>query len=183
MEQQKICHLSHKHRNLLQTATLCALDSPMCMKIGAVAEQNGDILAKGCNNYRTTVSKQHFCSQHAEIFVLCDILRGTHQNRWGKNDKAPYNSKVKKRKKNRCQRRQRWSIYVVRLRHDGTFGNARPCKDCVMALKCAGVRRVYYTTDEQTLIRENVKDMCSSHLSIFQQKYNEVHKRSNIWYF
>lgn len=39
-------------------------------------------------------------------------------------------------------------IFVYRAMVDGTIANCRPCKACVNALKDAGVKHVYYTTDK-----------------------------------
>ncbi len=36
-------------------------------------------------------------------------------------------------------------IYVTRVRADGSFGNAKPCRACRKALKSKKVKRVYYT--------------------------------------
>lgn len=36
-------------------------------------------------------------------------------------------------------------VYVVRVRKDGTFGLARPCKHCQMAMRLRGVKRCYYS--------------------------------------
>jgi tRNA(Arg) A34 adenosine deaminase TadA len=157
-----------------------ALKSTMLMRVGAVGSYNGGAVAAGCNNVRTKTKKQFFCSEHAEIAVLCEMLGGTHQINCFKKKKIS-NHKIDRRKKNRSQKKMRTDIYIVRIRHDGSVGDAKPCKICLSALLCAGIRRVYYTTNEQTLKRENLKDMTSDHLSIFQQKY--LVKRCNNWYF
>ncbi len=39
-------------------------------------------------------------------------------------------------------------IYVYRELHDGLLGNCRPCRACMNALKVAGVRHLYYTTEK-----------------------------------
>lgn len=36
-------------------------------------------------------------------------------------------------------------VYVARVKADGSFGNAKPCKACRKALKSKRVKRVYYT--------------------------------------
>ena len=40
------------------------------------------------------------------------------------------------------------SIYVYRIRRDRQFSMARPCPTCMQALKDAGIRHIYYTTDQ-----------------------------------
>jgi deoxycytidylate deaminase len=81
--------------------------------------------------------------------------------------KTNNNRKSRRLKKNRYTN-NKTDLYVVRIRTDGLLGNAKPCAECMNAIRCAGIRRVYYTTDDQTLQRENVKDMVSTHLSHFQ---------------
>ena len=39
------------------------------------------------------------------------------------------------------------SVYVARLKRDGTFGLAKPCAYCMAALKSRGVELAYYTTE------------------------------------
>lgn len=37
------------------------------------------------------------------------------------------------------------SVYVVRIKSDGTLANARPCKKCQAAMRLRGVVRCYYS--------------------------------------
>jgi len=90
------------------------------------------------------------------------------------------NKKTRRLKKNRCEN-NKTDLYVVRIRTDGMYGNAKPCFECMNAIRGAGIRRVYYTTDEQTLKRENVKEMTSFHLSHFQMRRPNGLKK--YWYF
>lgn len=39
-------------------------------------------------------------------------------------------------------------IFVYREMTDGTLGNCRPCRACMNALKDAGIKHIYYTTEE-----------------------------------
>jgi hypothetical protein len=39
-------------------------------------------------------------------------------------------------------------VFVVRIQRDGTTVNARPCKDCEIAMRLRGVEVVYYTISE-----------------------------------
>jgi deoxycytidylate deaminase len=39
-------------------------------------------------------------------------------------------------------------IFVYREMADGTLGNCRPCRACMSALKDAGIKHVYYTTEQ-----------------------------------
>jgi tRNA(Arg) A34 adenosine deaminase TadA len=175
--------LPKRHNTMYHIALNEALQSKMLMRVGAVGSYNGDAVASGFNNDRTRAKKQFFCSEHAEIAVLCELLGGTHQINCIKNKKkkSQSNQKVDRRKKNRSQKKMRTDIYIVRVRQDGSVGNAKPCQVCLSALLCAGIRRVYYTTSEQTLKREMLKDMENQHLSAFQHKYS-IQGIEN-WYF
>lgn len=38
--------------------------------------------------------------------------------------------------------------YVARVRRDGTYGNARPCRSCRTIMRARGVVRAYYTLSD-----------------------------------
>lgn len=40
------------------------------------------------------------------------------------------------------------TVFVVRVRRDGTLANSRPCDDCKISMFMSGVRKVYYTNEE-----------------------------------
>lgn len=40
------------------------------------------------------------------------------------------------------------SIYVVRVKKDGTYGMTRPCNACMQYIKEKGIRNIYYSTDD-----------------------------------
>jgi len=48
-------------------------------------------------------------------------------------------------------------IFVVRVNRSGQFRLSRPCKKCWKHLLESGVKRVYYSTSEGTLVREWIK--------------------------
>ena len=41
-------------------------------------------------------------------------------------------------------------IYVCRINREGAFRNSKPCSMCHEALKHVGIKRVYYTTNNNT---------------------------------
>lgn len=53
------------------------------------------------------------------------------------------------------------SIFVVRIMADGSLGKSDPCRDCMEKMKQYGIRRVYYSVDDNTIglikITENTK--------------------------
>ena len=42
-------------------------------------------------------------------------------------------------------------VYVCRINREGDFRNSKPCTMCHEALKHVGVKRVYYTTNNNTI--------------------------------
>ena len=42
-------------------------------------------------------------------------------------------------------------VYVCRINRDGDYRNSKPCSMCHEALKHVGVKRVYYTTNDNTI--------------------------------
>ena len=42
-------------------------------------------------------------------------------------------------------------VYVCRINRDGDYRNSKPCSMCHEALKHVGVKRVYYTTNNNTI--------------------------------
>ena len=63
-------------------------------------------------------------------------------------------------------------MYVARqctdkhARADRQFTESKPCANCTEMLKKYGVRRVVYTTREDALRREKVRDIRTDHVSI-----------------
>lgn len=101
-----------------------SLDYRLC----AVIVRGGRVLSTGynqrtCNGltqrYRVT---DHCCTTHAEVDAI-----------------------VSRRKKIRFEGAK---IYIVRLRHDGSVGNAKPCAMCHRILYNYGIRKAFFTTTE-----------------------------------
>ena len=104
--------------------------------IGAVAVYKGRVIAEGYNSKKTHPFQKKYDVYrgfrdghqpphylHAEIDCLNRI------------DKDKYDmSKVK--------------IYVYRKRRDMPHGISRPCPACMQAIKDAGIKEVFYSTDQ-----------------------------------
>lgn len=52
-------------------------------------------------------------------------------------------------------------LFVVRIKKNGTIGNARPCYNCLNMMKAVKIRKVYYSISDDNIICESVKDMIS----------------------
>lgn len=106
---------------------------------GCVIVKDNEIVAEGYNHH--VMHFQHKMSIHAEVDAL---------------SKLKYNRKIFPE----CE------MYVVRIGTD-RMGNplkySRPCCDCSRAIEKAGVRRVYYSSNEEfEQMQQNVYDTSSS---------------------
>lgn len=62
-------------------------------------------------------------------------------------------------------------MYVIRINKNGDLMSSMPCAECLNAMKSAGIRNVYYSQNQETIVKARVRDMTSHHLSraqIFQ---------------
>lgn len=96
---------------------------------GAVIVRGGQILSIGVNKCKKNgfikaYAHHDFCNTHAE----CDAI-------------------LKARKKIDLTNSK---IYVLRVRRDGKLSNSRPCAMCLKAMKHYGIKRAFYTIDNDT---------------------------------
>jgi hypothetical protein len=54
-------------------------------------------------------------------------------------------------------------ILVFRKCENGRIKNSRPCSECLETMKKLGIRRVYYSSDDGSIICEKVSTMVSLH--------------------
>lgn len=116
--------LSVKDRKRLEQAKKIAATSTCTYKHGCVAVSGGRVIAVGVNNYRNSPEVfdhiPHVArSTHAEMAAL-RALNGVAQGS---------------------------TFYVARVNRRGEERMSKPCNNCQIALKAAGVKRVVYTID------------------------------------
>jgi deoxycytidylate deaminase len=46
-----------------------------------------------------------------------------------------------------CQRHRSGTLYVTRIRKDGSLGSAKPCEECQNLIEFARIKRVIYSND------------------------------------
>lgn len=69
----------------------------------------------------------------------------------------------------------------VRFDKTGKVKSARPCRDCLSAMKAYGIKKIHYTTDDGNIVVENVSDMYSIHHSFVALKHHKItHPKSWI---
>ena len=94
-------------------------------RLGSVIAKNGRMMAKGFNKYNhmNALAREFFrySTVHAEIDALFRMDR----------NQIPGST-----------------IYVFRVRKDGSPGSSLPCYRCLNAMRSLGVRRIVYSTTE-----------------------------------
>ena len=114
-----------KQDYFLRRAAQIATRSPLCHhRHGCVIVKDNEVISEGYNHYTTFFEHQY--TMHAEV----DALR-----------------KVKKYSKiGECE------LYVVRIGTD-LMGHplkySRPCPDCTRAILKSGIKKVYFSTDDE----------------------------------
>jgi dCMP deaminase len=90
-------------------------------KLGAVITRGNKVVSIGYNKNKTHTKSNHCWKRlHAEISAIIKAR----QDLTG------------------C------SIYIYREKKDGSFGLARPCHTCMLAIKEAGITKAHYTTEK-----------------------------------
>ena len=62
----------------------------------------------------------------------------------------------RKHRRRKTVRRHAYDLLVVRVHPDGEIGLSRPCADCALFMYMAGIRHVYYTTNDGDIAKERV---------------------------
>jgi tRNA(Arg) A34 adenosine deaminase TadA len=101
------------------------------------------------------------CSMHAERNCIRKVI-GIH-TKFNPYRKLPITDK-----------KTNYEIIVVRFDRTGKVKSARPCRDCLSAMKAYGIKKVHYTTDKGNIIVENVSDMYSIHHSFVALKHHKI---------
>lgn len=59
-------------------------------------------------------------------------------------------------------------IVVIRIGGNGhnKIINSRPCRECVKYMKAVGMKKIYYSNDNNEFTGENILHMESNHLSL-----------------
>ncbi len=66
-------------------------------------------------------------------------------------------------------------IFVVKVNQSGTLTESRPCVQCVYTMKCAGIRKCYYSTHDGNITVEKVEHMFSDYVCMGQTRcLNEI---------
>ena len=120
-----------------EAARQAALKSDFKTRVGAVAIYGGRIIASASSSEKTS-TLQYFYNKYRDFSVNgSDCLPKLHAEV----------GLVSKLRKMQNVDMKRVSVYVYRVCKSKPFSLARPCAGCMRALRDAGIRSVYYTTE------------------------------------
>ena len=78
---------------------------------------------------------------------------------------------------------KKMDMVVIRINKNNDLCNARPCMNCLSEMKKNGFKHVYYSIDNQTIIREKITDMVSIQIShALRLKMNITYDTLDIYY-
>ena len=94
-------------------------------RVGAVIIKGGRLLSSGCNQtrYSRLSARNMYKSIHAEEACIIKLLR----------------------KPNGLQLLAGATIYITRIKKDGSCGLAKPCKSCQALIDSVGIKKVIHT--------------------------------------
>lgn len=135
--------MTKKEKKYFEKATHMAANSNMDVKMGCVITYKGKIISESCNQFKThplqaeyDVEREdfeeghpHAHSLHAESAALLKIK--DLDLKWNKVE-----------------------IYISRPLKCRPYGLAKPCKACEKLIKDMGIRKIHYTSDENSFITE-----------------------------
>ena len=119
------------------------------------------MMYKGFNSSLRTqfMMKEVRCCQHAEMNVVTQFM-----NRFIRKNSHKKPDKTKKSLYNLKQ----YIIWVFRISSDKHIKLARPCDICCRTLRKLGFRKVIYTTNDNTMIQQDLRYINNYHKSSSQ---------------
>jgi deoxycytidylate deaminase len=62
-------------------------------------------------------------------------------------------------------------MFVIRVNNTGKLVNSKPCNSCIYYMMLYGVKSVYYSNDKGEIIKEKLKEIEATHISLSQERY------------
>jgi deoxycytidylate deaminase len=154
-----------------------ALQSQIRCQLAAALIKGQKLISKPCSNINRNICRGHACgSLHAEAHAILDYFGKSLT--YSSNKGGTFS--VAKDKKIKCD------LIVIRINKDEKLMNSRPCYNCLSMMKAVGVKRVYYSDNNENIICENVKDMLSINSSSVTRIIDKIKldlKLTDIEYF
>lgn len=148
-----------------------ASKSQIKCQLAAALIKGQKFISKPCANTQRNVCRGFACgSLHAEAHAILDYF-GKDLMYSQKNGGSFYISKEKKIK---CD------LIVIRINRDEKMCTSRPCYNCLSMMKAVGIRRVYYTDNNENVICENVKDMISINASSVTRLIHKIRTENSM---
>lgn len=147
-----------------------ASKSTIKCQLAAAIMKGTKILSKPCSNISRNMCRGHAGgSLHAEAHAILDYF--------GKD--LMYSQRtnsffVQENKKIKCD------LIVIRVNKEEKICTSRPCYNCLEMMKAVGIRKVYYTDNNENIICENVKDMVSINTSSVMKMIHRIKSESEI---
>jgi tRNA(Arg) A34 adenosine deaminase TadA len=139
--------------DVINTLIQIAIKSQVEHKISAALLHHNKIISiPTCNTYyNSSVSKLY--TTHAEINAIKQLYKSEIYL-------SPYMNKIIFNKKY-----NKLDLCVIRVNNKGKLMNSRPCMHCLKLMKTIGIRNVYYSSSDTTMVKESVKNMISTHIT------------------
>lgn len=142
--------ITPKVQGIFERLHLESLNSQVNKKHACCIQDNKDLIICCNSNERSIFSaiyNKPMYGIHAEINCLYKYL---------KNHKLFYKNINFIRKKTK-----KLIIYVIK----SNYGNSKPCQHCINTLKYYGIKKLYYTDDKCTIIKDNINTISTDHIS------------------
>lgn len=139
--------MNRKKMKYFDKATQLAYHSNMKTKMGCVVVYKGHIISDGYNQTKTHPLQ-------AEYDIERDDFEDGHPNAHSLHAESAALFKIK-------DLDLKWNkidIYISRPLKCRPFGLARPCKSCQKLIHDLGIKRIHYTTDDNSFITEEWND-------------------------
>ena len=124
-----------------------------------IAVKNGKVIAQGRNSSLNQV--------HAEISVLQKLMKLCGINNIRKINLL-YSIKNYSKLLSLCKS---ITLYIVRVKKDGSFGNSSPCKHCLNMLQLLKVKKIIFSNDDGLLERHKTINYSTTFLTSMDRNY------------
>ena len=119
-----------------------ALQSQIRCQLAAALIKGQKLISKPCSNINRNICRGHACgSLHAEAHAILDYFGKSLT--YSSNKGGSFS--VAKDKKIKCD------LIVIRINKDEKLMNSRPCYNCLSMMKAVGVKRVYYSDNNENM--------------------------------
>jgi deoxycytidylate deaminase len=155
-------------------------------KHAAMIVSGGKILSIGFNHDRSTIQKKVVLSYHAEMHALSQFITQNHitflKNYLNDTQRCMSfrnQSDSPRHPKNmnyRCLTKN-LKMIVIRLNNLGQLKNSKPCNHCLESLKMFGIKKVYYSIEDGSILKCKTDNLEKDHLSGYQNQYYKFLKR------